>query len=157
MNSMCPMLDSACENDGGSASDGGPASDGGSPSACVANGGYCEMVFATADGFYGCKPGYEPAPDSCGPGGGDCCALACPSGTHRCCTSSGFQCTFAGSMCPMLDSACEGGSGGTPCGASADGATCQAGLVCCNMSGIAFDYRCATPVDGGINGCPLVF
>ena len=31
----------------------------------------------------------------------------CPPGEQRCCTSSGYQCIFAGALCVMADAACE--------------------------------------------------
>jgi hypothetical protein len=75
-------------------------------------------------------------PEGCGDAAGagaDTSAppTSCPSGTHRCCTSTGFQCIFMGAMCARLDSACENDSGSSADAGS--GSACVSNGGYCEM------------------------
>ena len=100
---LCLALIPACSSKGDGGDTDSSASDLGGASNDENGGSKVGFdVHGSCDG--GSRPvGFFP-PDSGGVDSGD---ATCPPGTHRCCTSSGFQCIFAGAACTMLDSACE--------------------------------------------------
>ena len=100
----------------------------------------------------------------CGDGGGDTSTGGGGSGgTTATGGSGGTTATGGGGSGGSGGTTTTGGGGsggggtvaeGKPCGQSANGATCQTGLVCCYPCGIPdCEFLCTVPCEAGSPGC----